>query len=59
MIGFALVDLGYMGGASLHVEIFKKEKWYMFLFALMFHLTGFLRKLSIFFPKTFAESLFT
>jgi len=28
MNGFALVDRVYMDGASLHVEIFKKEKWY-------------------------------
>lgn len=27
MIGFALVDLGYMDGAFLHGETFKKEKW--------------------------------
>ena len=25
---FALVDRVYMDGASLHVEIYKKEKWY-------------------------------
>jgi len=30
MNGFALVDLAYMDGASLHVVIFKKEKWYDF-----------------------------
>ena len=28
MIGFALVDQAYTDGASLHVEIFKKETWY-------------------------------
>lgn len=28
MIVFALVDLGYMDGVSLHAETFKKEKWY-------------------------------
>ena len=28
MNGFASVDLVFMDGASLHVEIFKKEKWY-------------------------------
>lgn len=28
-IVFALVDLGYMDGVSLHVETFKKEKWYV------------------------------
>lgn len=29
MIGFALVDLVYMDGAFLHVDTFKKEKWYV------------------------------
>lgn len=29
MIGFASVDLEYMGGASLHDELFKKEIWYI------------------------------
>lgn len=29
MTEFALVDLEYMAGASLHVGIFKKEKWYV------------------------------
>ena len=29
MIEFALVDLGFMGGVSLHGETFKKEKWYV------------------------------
>ena len=27
-IGCALVDLAYMDGGFLHVETFKKEKWY-------------------------------
>lgn len=29
MIGFALVDLVYMDGASLHVEKLLKETWYV------------------------------
>ncbi len=29
LIGFALVDLVYMDGGFLHVETFKKEKWYV------------------------------
>lgn len=29
MIGFALVDLEYMAGASLHDKLFKKEIWYI------------------------------
>lgn len=28
MIEFALVDLGYIDGACLLVEIFQKERWY-------------------------------
>jgi hypothetical protein len=28
MTEFALGDLEYMDGASLHEETFKKEKWY-------------------------------
>jgi hypothetical protein len=30
MNGFALEDLAYMDGDSLHVGIFKKDKWYDF-----------------------------
>jgi hypothetical protein len=29
MIGFAVVDLVYMDGGFLHVETFKKGKWYV------------------------------
>lgn len=29
MIGFALVDLGYIDGVSLLVEISQKERWYI------------------------------